>query len=118
MIDKIRYWFEQKAFGVCEWWGKKLGIRLIFACILFICHFLLSGLLLSFTSLWLLFLSIKKVLSLIPTAAAAAFGICKLNLLRFFIKVAKHVEVTIFFINLALLCLTFSNPIIGFMHLY
>ena len=27
MIDKIRYWFEQHAFGVCEWWGKKLGIR-------------------------------------------------------------------------------------------
>ncbi|MES2567057.1 MAG: PspC family transcriptional regulator [Bacteroidota bacterium] len=26
MVDKIRYWFEQKAFGVCEWWGKKLGI--------------------------------------------------------------------------------------------
>jgi phage shock protein C len=26
MLDKIRYWFEHKAFGVCEWWGKKLGI--------------------------------------------------------------------------------------------
>jgi phage shock protein C len=20
-------WFEAQAFGVCEWWGKKLGIR-------------------------------------------------------------------------------------------
>lgn len=20
-------WFEQQAFGVCEWWGKKLGIH-------------------------------------------------------------------------------------------
>ena len=27
MLDKIRYWFEHKAFGVCEWWGKKLGIN-------------------------------------------------------------------------------------------
>lgn len=27
MIDKIRYWFEQRAYGVCEWWGKKLGIK-------------------------------------------------------------------------------------------
>lgn len=27
MIDKIQYWFEQKVFGVCEWWGKKLGIK-------------------------------------------------------------------------------------------
>lgn len=27
MIDTISRWFEQKAFGVCEWWGKKLGIR-------------------------------------------------------------------------------------------
>ena len=27
MIDKIRYWFEKHAFGVCEWWGKKLGIK-------------------------------------------------------------------------------------------
>ncbi len=27
MINKIRHWFEEKAFGVCEWWGKKLGIR-------------------------------------------------------------------------------------------
>ncbi|MBI2722250.1 MAG: PspC domain-containing protein [Bacteroidetes bacterium] len=26
MIHKIVQWFEQKAFGVCEWWGKKLGI--------------------------------------------------------------------------------------------
>jgi phage shock protein PspC (stress-responsive transcriptional regulator) len=27
MINKIKYWFEQKAFGVCEWLGIKLGIR-------------------------------------------------------------------------------------------
>jgi phage shock protein C len=27
MIEKIIYWFEQQAFGVCEWWGNKLGIR-------------------------------------------------------------------------------------------
>jgi phage shock protein PspC (stress-responsive transcriptional regulator) len=27
MVDKIKYWFEQRAFGVCEWWGKKLGIN-------------------------------------------------------------------------------------------
>jgi phage shock protein PspC (stress-responsive transcriptional regulator) len=27
MITRIIAWFEQQAFGVCEWWGKKLGIR-------------------------------------------------------------------------------------------
>ena len=27
MINKIIHWFEQQAFGVCEWWGKKLGIN-------------------------------------------------------------------------------------------
>ena len=27
MIDKIIHYFEKKAFGVCEWWGHKLGIR-------------------------------------------------------------------------------------------
>ena len=27
MVNKIIFWFEQQAFGVCEWWGKKLGIR-------------------------------------------------------------------------------------------
>ncbi len=26
MIKSIINWFEHKAFGVCEWWGKKLGI--------------------------------------------------------------------------------------------
>lgn len=26
MIKKVVQWFEQKAFGVCAWWGKKLGI--------------------------------------------------------------------------------------------
>lgn len=26
MIKKIQGWFEVQAFGVCEWWGKKLGI--------------------------------------------------------------------------------------------
>jgi phage shock protein PspC (stress-responsive transcriptional regulator) len=27
MIKRILDYFEKKAFGVCEWWGKKLGIR-------------------------------------------------------------------------------------------
>jgi phage shock protein PspC (stress-responsive transcriptional regulator) len=27
MIKKITSWFEQQAFGVCEWWGMKLGIN-------------------------------------------------------------------------------------------
>lgn len=27
VTKNIISWFEQKAFGVCEWWGKKLGIR-------------------------------------------------------------------------------------------
>ncbi len=27
MIDNITSWFEHKAFGVCDWWGKKLGIN-------------------------------------------------------------------------------------------
>ena len=27
MIKSIFDYFEKKAFGVCEWWGKKLGIR-------------------------------------------------------------------------------------------
>lgn len=27
MIKRIFDYFEKKAFGVCEWWGKKLGIR-------------------------------------------------------------------------------------------
>ena len=27
MVTNIIRWFEQQAFGVCEWWGKKLGIR-------------------------------------------------------------------------------------------
>jgi phage shock protein C len=26
MVDAIKTYFERKAFGVCEWWGKKLGI--------------------------------------------------------------------------------------------
>ncbi len=26
MIKKITSWFEQQAYGVCEWWGDKLGI--------------------------------------------------------------------------------------------
>jgi phage shock protein C len=26
MIKKIQNWFESRAFGVCTWWGKKLGI--------------------------------------------------------------------------------------------
>lgn len=27
MIKKIQDFFEKRAFGVCEWWGKKLGIE-------------------------------------------------------------------------------------------
>ncbi len=26
-VHSIQDWFEQQAFGVCAWWGKKLGIR-------------------------------------------------------------------------------------------
>lgn len=26
-VGKISSWFEQRAFGVCNWWGSKLGIR-------------------------------------------------------------------------------------------
>ncbi|MES2590248.1 MAG: PspC domain-containing protein [Bacteroidota bacterium] len=26
MVKEIQSWFERQAFGVCEWWGKKLGI--------------------------------------------------------------------------------------------
>ena len=27
MIKIIQNWFETRAFGVCDWWGKKLGIN-------------------------------------------------------------------------------------------
>jgi len=27
MIQYIRNWFEARAFGVCAWLGKKMGIR-------------------------------------------------------------------------------------------
>lgn len=27
MIQKTISWFENQAFGVCTWWGKKLGIK-------------------------------------------------------------------------------------------
>jgi len=27
MIQKIIIWFELRAFGVCEWLGKKFGIK-------------------------------------------------------------------------------------------
>ena len=27
MINKIVSFFEQQAFGVCDWWGQKLGIK-------------------------------------------------------------------------------------------
>lgn len=27
MINSIRHWFEARAFGVCTWWGNKLGIK-------------------------------------------------------------------------------------------
>lgn len=26
MIQRIISWFEKQAFGVCAWWGDKLGI--------------------------------------------------------------------------------------------
>ena len=28
MIDKIQAYFEKQAFGVCEWWGEKLGVKI------------------------------------------------------------------------------------------
>ncbi len=28
MINRIQGWFEVQAFGVCEWWGNKLGISI------------------------------------------------------------------------------------------
>ena len=27
MIQKIQNFFEVYTFGVCEWWGKKLGLK-------------------------------------------------------------------------------------------
>jgi len=27
MIDKIQAFFERRAFGVCSWWGEKLGLK-------------------------------------------------------------------------------------------
>ena len=27
IIGRIQSWFENQAFGVCDWWGKKLAIR-------------------------------------------------------------------------------------------
>jgi phage shock protein PspC (stress-responsive transcriptional regulator) len=27
MIESIKDFFERQAFGVCEWWGRKLGIN-------------------------------------------------------------------------------------------
>jgi len=27
MIKQIQDYFEKQAFGVCAWWGKKLGLR-------------------------------------------------------------------------------------------
>ena len=27
MINGIISWFEKQAYGVCNWWGEKLGIR-------------------------------------------------------------------------------------------
>ncbi len=26
VLQPIFYFFEKKTFGVCEWWGKKLGL--------------------------------------------------------------------------------------------
>ncbi len=28
MVKRIQGWFEVQAFGVCEWWGNKLGISI------------------------------------------------------------------------------------------
>ena len=28
MIDRVKTYFEQQAFGVCEWWAHKLNIKL------------------------------------------------------------------------------------------
>lgn len=27
MINHTKTWFEQQAFGVCEWWAQKLNIK-------------------------------------------------------------------------------------------
>ena len=27
MIDRVQAYFEKQAFGVCDWWGEKLGIE-------------------------------------------------------------------------------------------
>jgi phage shock protein PspC (stress-responsive transcriptional regulator) len=27
IINNITLWFEQKAYGVCAWWGNRLGIK-------------------------------------------------------------------------------------------
>ncbi len=27
MIDKIKDYFERQTFGVCDWWGRRLGIN-------------------------------------------------------------------------------------------
>ncbi len=27
MITRIQNFFERQAFGVCEWWGEKLGLK-------------------------------------------------------------------------------------------
>lgn len=28
MINNIQLYFERQAFGVCEWWGEKLGVQI------------------------------------------------------------------------------------------
>lgn len=27
MISAIKTWFEQQAFGVCQWWAQKLNVK-------------------------------------------------------------------------------------------
>ena len=27
LVDSIQSFFEKKAFGVCDWWGEKLGVK-------------------------------------------------------------------------------------------
>jgi phage shock protein PspC (stress-responsive transcriptional regulator) len=27
MIARVKTWFEQQAFGVCQWWAEKLNVK-------------------------------------------------------------------------------------------
>jgi phage shock protein PspC (stress-responsive transcriptional regulator) len=26
-VNAVKSWFERQAFGICEWWGEKMGIE-------------------------------------------------------------------------------------------